>query len=131
MRQWSEVRDELSTMDASLVLVAGGLATLAALPLAESWRTIMRNLGSDLPRRAAYRVFFIGQLAKYLPGSVWSVVGHAEVASAHGIGRGRTATASVLNLGVVAATGAALGVRPSSSAPTWARQHGWSWEWCH
>ena len=97
-------------MDASLVLVAGGLATLAALPLAESWRTIMRNLGSDLPRRAAYRVFFIGQLAKYLPGSVWSVVGHAEVASAHGIGRGRTATASVLNLGVVAATGAALGV---------------------
>jgi uncharacterized membrane protein YbhN (UPF0104 family) len=110
VHEWPEVQDHLDELNPFGLAGAIVVAFLAALPLCESWRVLMRNLGSPLPRRASYRIFFLGQLAKYVPGSMWSVIAHAEVASDHGVARPRTATASLLNLGVVAATAALVGI---------------------
>ncbi len=45
------------------------------------WKTLLRDLGSDLHLAPASGVYFVGQLGKYLPGSLWSVLVQADIAS--------------------------------------------------
>ena len=59
------------------------------------WRALMAGVGSPLSVGVASRVLFIGQLGKYLPGSVWPVLAQMELASDHKVPRARTAAASV------------------------------------
>ena len=94
------------------------LATLAGLlASAFCWRALLRSLGSDLPRDQAVRVFFLGQLGKYLPGNVFAVVAQAELARAYGVARSRVVTAGLVFLALLAATGlgTALVLLPLSS----------------
>ena len=39
-----------------------------------SWRAVLADLGGGLPQASATRVFYLGQLGKYLPGTVWPAV---------------------------------------------------------
>jgi uncharacterized membrane protein YbhN (UPF0104 family) len=75
------------------------LATLANLLTSMMiWRTALADLGSPLPLATAGRIYFVGQLGKYLPGSVWPMVAQAELGRDHGVPRKRTATATVVML---------------------------------
>ncbi|MFC4561997.1 lysylphosphatidylglycerol synthase transmembrane domain-containing protein [Nocardiopsis mangrovi] len=110
--RWSEAREALAALSPWLVAgsVAAALAGLGAQMLA--WRAILADLGSPLPLPTAARVMFVGQLGKYLPGSVWAFVAQVELARDHEVARQRGITATVLavavtltvNLAVAAAT---------------------------
>ena len=39
-----------------------------------SWRAALADLGGSLPHAGAMRVFYLGQLGKYLPGTIWPAV---------------------------------------------------------
>ncbi len=43
------------------------------------WRVLLADLGTHLPAAPASSVFLVGQLGKYLPGSVWTVVAQTEM----------------------------------------------------
>ena len=77
--QWPEVRPLLGQL--SWPALAAATATVAAGHLATfgSWRALLADLGFPLPLRAGGRVFFLGQLGKYLPGSVWPAVTQMEL----------------------------------------------------
>jgi hypothetical protein len=60
------------------------------------WRQLLASLGSPLPVGAAARILFIGQLGKYLPGSIWPVLAQMELGKAHKVPRSRSASASIL-----------------------------------
>jgi uncharacterized membrane protein YbhN (UPF0104 family) len=91
-----QVVDALLRMQGRWLLVAG-LATLANLALTGlAWRTVLADLGSKLPLRAAARVFFVGQIGKYVPGSLWPVVVQAELGRDHGVARRRSAAATLV-----------------------------------
>ncbi len=94
--QWQRMRPHLDEMSAPELLAAllAGLAGVLASML--SWRALLADLGSALPPPAAGRVFFVGQLGKYLPGSVWPVVTQMELARRYAVPRVRTATAAVV-----------------------------------
>ena len=62
------------------------------------WRVLLAALGSPLEVRPTARVFFLGQLGKYLPGSIWPVVAQMELGTAHRVPRHRSASASVLTM---------------------------------
>jgi hypothetical protein len=62
------------------------------------WRSLLASAGSPLPFLAAARVFFIGQLGKYIPGSVWPIVAQMELAGAYRVPRRRVATSAVLTM---------------------------------
>lgn len=70
-----------------------------------SWRAVLADLGSPLGRRTALRIFFLGQLGKYVPGSVWPVLAQMELGRDHKVPRARTAAAGVVAvaLGLTAA----------------------------
>lgn len=103
-----EVVDALGRLQpgwlALAVLATIGNATCAGL----MWRAVLVDLGSPLPFPVAARVFFVGQLGKYVPGSVWPVVMQAELGRDHGVARRQTAAATMISL--LLAVASALGV---------------------
>ena len=95
-REWTSVRAALGSLGVGTV-AAALLSVLAAMVLTmQAWRVLLAGLGSPLPARAASRIMFIGQLGKYLPGSVWPVLAQMELGHAYRVPRHRSASASVL-----------------------------------
>jgi uncharacterized membrane protein YbhN (UPF0104 family) len=110
VRNWTQVRATLSVVDPyelvlteSLVLAGLGLSVL-------TWRRCLDELGSWVRLEAASRIYLLGQLGKYVPGSVWALALQTELAKGAGVPRARGAAASVVAIGVNVATGLALGV---------------------
>lgn len=61
-----------------------------------SWRASMTAVGVALPLAPAVRVFFLSQLGKYVPGSVWPFVAQMELTRDRGVSRLRGATGAVV-----------------------------------
>jgi hypothetical protein len=99
-RRWDEVRPLLDQVSPAAAAGAFAYCLLGLLASMLAWRALLGDLGSPLPVRAATRVLFLGQLAKYLPGSsVWAVLAQTELARDYGVPRKRAASAAiVLNL---------------------------------
>jgi uncharacterized membrane protein YbhN (UPF0104 family) len=96
--EWTAVSLAVTRLDPP-TLVLALLATVGNLLLAGGmWRAALTDLGSRLPWPVAARVYFVGQIGKYLPGSLWPVILQAELGSDHGVPRRRTATATAVAL---------------------------------
>jgi len=108
--QWDEAGDRLGDLSLGHVVLAA-LSTVGALVSSFlAWRETLAGLGDRLPLAAAARVFFLGQLAKYVPGSIWAIVGQMELAKVHGVRRERTATAGIVVLAISLAMALVLGL---------------------
>jgi uncharacterized membrane protein YbhN (UPF0104 family) len=104
-REWGHVRSALASLG-FLPVVGALVAVLAALLAAmQVWRVLLAALGSPLPARPAARIMFIGQLGKYLPGSIWPVLAQMELGNEYQVPRHRSASASVLTMLLVTLTG--------------------------
>jgi uncharacterized membrane protein YbhN (UPF0104 family) len=124
--QWRPLSADFHRLSvASLALAAvGALVSVAGQMLC--WRELLRDLGSDLGLRPGGRVFFLGQLGKYLPGSVWPVVAQMELARDLRVPRTRTATTVLLFMLMNVVTAAAVAgallpftLDPSTAAGEW------------
>ncbi len=107
---WEEVRGDLGRLDPATLLAATALALLSPFATVLGWRVLLADLGSRLHIAQASGVFFVGQLGKYLPGSVWSVVVQTEMAVRLGVPRRRTAVVGLLCIGLSALTGLIVGL---------------------
>lgn len=106
--QWSGVSSRLRELAAGPLLAAFAMV-ICGLGLGMlGWRAVLADLGSPLPLPAAARTFFVGQLGKYLPGSVWPVVAQMELAQRHDVPRRRVAAATLVSLTLAAAAGLAV-----------------------
>lgn len=74
------------------------------------WQALLAGAGSRVRFGPAASIFFVGQLGKYVPGSVWSVVVQAEMGSAAKIPRRHTAIASLMCIILSAVAGVLVGV---------------------
>ena len=98
--QAGEVGDGLADLSAGPVLAAF-VATFASLGLSLlTWRATLAGLGTQVPLRPAAQIFFLGQLGKYVPGSVWPVLAQMELGAAHGLSRTVVGTAGLLQLAI-------------------------------
>ncbi|MEO3871293.1 lysylphosphatidylglycerol synthase transmembrane domain-containing protein [Nonomuraea sp. B12E4] len=91
----------------SWVALAGSLVAVVAALLGAmlTWRRLLADLGSPLPLRPAAKVFFVGQLGKYIPGAVWPVLAQMEMGRDLGVPRPRSAAAFFLMMPIQLATG--------------------------
>ena len=103
--RWDEVVLDLEKIGWLRVLVCVP-ATAAGLVCGMlAWRSVLGGLGSPLPRRDAARIYFIGQLGKYVPGSVWPVLAQMELGRDHDVPRRRSAGALLVAVVVSLTTG--------------------------
>ncbi len=126
--RWSEVKGQLGNVSPGALALSFLLACAALGTSMLGWRALLADLGSPLPIPAASRVLFLGQIAKYLPGSsVWAMVAQSELARDYEVPRKRAAAAAlvmnliILGLGSLLALLALPALLHSSNAPGWVR----------
>jgi len=124
-RRWDDVRPLLDQLSPAAAAGAFGYCLLGLVASMLAWRALLGDLGNPLPVRPATRVLFLGQLAKYLPGStVWAVLAQTELAHDYGVPRKRAASAGIvlnlvtLGVGLLVAL-LALPELLSDGAPRW------------
>ena len=122
-----ELGEALTRLDAGTVLVSLVLACAGLVAQLLSWRSLLAATGDVPPLRASARIYYHGQLGKYVPGSVWAVVAQAELGKAHRLSRARSAVVALGALavllvvgGTVAAVGLAAASPGSLSTYWWA-----------
>lgn len=96
---WPSVVEGFRRMSGWLLIAAFLLGFAGTALLAFSWqRCLLLVDGRRWPYRRVVAWFFAGELGKYLPGSVWAVVGRGELAHRAGVRRGVAYTATVLSM---------------------------------
>jgi uncharacterized membrane protein YbhN (UPF0104 family) len=126
-RDRGAIADAWSRLDAWSVLLAGVLSLANVALSGASWRAVLADLGSRLPWRAASRVFFVGQLGRYVPGTVFQFLAQAELARDHGVPRRRTGSALAVALLVSMTTASLLVVGVLPMALHGRDIRGWEW----
>jgi glycosyl transferase family 2/lysylphosphatidylglycerol synthase-like protein len=89
--------------------VAANLAGLLVGMVA--WRVLVPVGGL-----VAARIFFLGQLGKYLPGRVWGVVTHVDLGGRAGVPAERMVTAYLVSIGLTILSGAGVGLLAAPGA---------------
>lgn len=106
----AELGEALTRLDAGSVLVSLLLACAGLVAQLLSWRSLLAATGDAPPLRASARIYFHGQLGKYVPGSVWAVVAQAELGKAHRLSRARSAVVALGALAVLLVVGGTVSV---------------------
>ncbi|GAA5105037.1 lysylphosphatidylglycerol synthase transmembrane domain-containing protein [Haloechinothrix salitolerans] len=75
------------------------IASLAATVY--GWQVIIDHLGAPVGYRRSSQIFLVGQLGKYVPGSVWGYLLQMELGKQAGLARARVFVASLVHLGVI------------------------------
>src|SRR6478672_5373 len=78
-RNYEALRNDLDELSPWVIVAAFVPAVLSMLVSVQVWRVLMAGLGSPLPFGPSARIFYISQLGKYVPGSVWSVMAQMEL----------------------------------------------------
>ena len=125
---WQEVSGQLRKLSVPVVLGAFVLVSLAPVLTLMGWRVLLEDLGTHLALPPASSVFLVGQLGKYLPGSVWTVVAQAEMGAKLAVPRRRMAVVGILSLGLAVLTGCLLGI-PAVQPLLASRGDAFSWWW--
>ncbi len=106
---WSEVAAAATKVTPWSVAAAAALSAVAAWSGVPAWRDLLIGLGSRLRLRDAQRVFLMGQMGKYVPGGVWTVLAQATLARDLDVPRTRSGTASLMTILLSVVTSAGLG----------------------
>ena len=101
---WHEVR----RLSAPVMLLAFALGVAGLACNLMVWREMLADLGARLSVAEAWRIYFIGGLSKYVPGSIWPVLAQAELGADRGILRSRSALSVILCYAVMTCSGAVV-----------------------
>jgi len=98
VRSWDQLSEALARLSWPALLIAVPLAALAQLAAVNSQRAIMADLGARLPFVPSARLYFVSQLGKYLPGSVWAMVALVTLSRDYHIPRKTSLATGVLSM---------------------------------
>jgi hypothetical protein len=104
-RDWGVILAALHRLPIANVLAAVVVNVVYLACTLASWRAVLADLGSRLPLRVAFELFFVSQLGKYVPGGVWHMVAVTELGLDRAIPRRRSLSAMVVATLVAIATG--------------------------
>ena len=78
---------------------------IGSILLALGWNLILRVLGGKLSNKKALKIFFITDLAKYVPGKVWTMIGKVYLCAKEGIPIAKTSASVVIQPMIQVITG--------------------------
>jgi uncharacterized membrane protein YbhN (UPF0104 family) len=96
---WTETREVIADAQWGWLLVALPLAAVGMTSVGMVWRRIIMALGGEVSRPEIFVWYQLGQMAKYLPGGVWPMVGRSEMAVRGGLRRSRAYNSVALSMG--------------------------------
>jgi hypothetical protein len=110
-KQWREVRGHAYDISAlRLALAAGMFAVFLFVFRVLAWRRILQGLGCNIPVAAATRIWITSELARYLPGAIWQVIGRIYLAKPYGVRGTVTSVSQILELAIFLLANILVGV---------------------
>lgn len=106
---WDEVYPSLQTISVpsiifSFVAVVAGIACSTM-----SWQVLVDDLGHPIGAGRGAQIFLVGQLGKYLPGTVWAYLLQLELGRKAGLARARVFAATLFSIAVAMVAALAAG----------------------
>lgn len=98
--QWAEVSGTLSSLSVWSLVLSGVFVFLGMGAAVRAWQHALGALHYPIPAFDAARCYLVGQLGKYLPGSVWAFVLQAELVRRAGVSRAAGFTAVLVTVGL-------------------------------
>lgn len=86
--EWDAAEASIRHADVGWLVLAVVLAAAAMTSIAVGWQRVLRVLGAPVGTAASIAWYYVGEIGKYLPGTLWPLVGRAELARRGGVGRG-------------------------------------------
>lgn len=109
VRMWGPVTSAVAQMDPWRVAGSFLILLVGLLMNALSWTTILNGLGHPMPVARGAQIMLVGQLGKYVPGSVWAYVLQMELGRQHGVARARVLVTSLYAAGIGVVSSLVLG----------------------
>jgi glycosyltransferase 2 family protein len=118
--EWPKVQDGLQRLHWYSVAASAICAAAGAGCTMLAWRALLDDLGSKLSVRSAIKINFLAQLAKYVPGAVWSFAAQVELGHDQQVPRRRGAASVAIALAVTVGVGLGIAAiaMPLASAST-------------
>jgi glycosyltransferase 2 family protein len=96
LNNWAEVRSYSWNFDPLFMFLSVIVFLAGYILLAWIWRRFLGSTGHPVSFGAAWDIYFIGNLARYIPGKVWTIALTAWMAKRYGVPAVTAGTASVL-----------------------------------
>jgi hypothetical protein len=109
VKQWPEVSHALGSLPPHLVVLSLAAAFGGVLLAPVMFHTVLAGLGTSVPIKNAAVIYLVGQLGKYLPGSVWAFLVQAELGKSAGINRSRGFITSIITFGLIIVSALLMG----------------------
>lgn len=106
VRRWGDVQPLLARLSVAVLVASLLCVTLGMLGSFLAWRALLTDFGYRLPLTGGMRVWFLGNLAKYVPGSVWQAVAQTELGRDYRVPRRASAAALIVSMLVGVGSGA-------------------------
>lgn len=110
VNQWADVQSTVRSIPPLSLAMALGAALLGIGANVLAGREVLRGLGQPVSTADASRLFLVGQLGKYLPGSVWAFVLQMELAKRAGVPRAIGFAGVLITTGIATATSLLVGL---------------------
>ena len=107
-RNWDALRHYEWDLDYIKLSISFVLLFAALICMVQIWRFILKKLGSILPFKTSWRIWFFSNLGRYLPGKVWQIMGMVYLCEKENVPKVRTFTAIVLGLSLFSLSGLLL-----------------------
>jgi uncharacterized membrane protein YbhN (UPF0104 family) len=98
--EWPTVRHQIFATNPLKFGVASGMFAVFLAFRAICWRRILIGLGHRLPLAPAVRIWATSELARYVPGAVWQVLGRVYLVKPYGVSGSISSTSQILELAI-------------------------------
>lgn len=98
--QWEAVSGAVKLIAPASLILSFALVVLGLGFGTLSWLAILNGLGPRVPLLRGAQILLVGQLGKYVPGSVWSYVMQMELGRQYGVARPRVLITALYAAGV-------------------------------
>ncbi len=98
---WGEVSRTIGGMSMAYLVPAILVLPLAIMSSTMSWQVMLDEIGEPVGVLRGGQIFLVGQLGKYLPGSVWAYLLQVELGRRAGLARARVFAATLMSIVVL------------------------------
>jgi glycosyltransferase 2 family protein len=100
-RKWDQVRGPILATNWWAFAGAAAMFSIFLFAFrAMAWRHILKGLGHRLPVAPATRIWSFSELARYLPGVIWQVVGRVYLSKPYGVSGAISSASQLLELSI-------------------------------
>ncbi len=82
---WGEIKDYQWQVDWGMFVLSALVALGTFVIMASNWRRLIAGFGHQLPLRKAFRVFYLSDMGRYIPGKIWPLLGILYLTKKEGI----------------------------------------------